>query len=155
MVKMKEANELVQKLLAADIGELHGTAQHLQRTIAFSCSRSPGTQGSLSQTPRAPGAPFSVCSPTPSPSHLLSTGNRCVLNPLMPPELESSPLPVHLPGHPHPPQSPATDSSTPRLPVLITPATRDLSPEPLYGQHCYLDTGCFIWVSQQTWDPDC
>lgn len=111
MVKMKEANELVQKLLAADIGELHGTAQHLQRTIAFSCSRSPGTQGSLSQTPRAPGAPFSVCSPTPSPSHLLSTGNRCVLNPLMPPELESSPLPVHLPGIPTllspPPQIPA------------------------------------------------
>lgn len=69
---MKEANEPVQKLLAADVGELHGTAQRLQRRQCFT-----GTQGSLSQTPQAPGDPSSVGSPTPSPSHLLSVGQVC------------------------------------------------------------------------------
>lgn len=37
---MKEADEPVQKLPAADVGELRGTAQHLQRTV-LSCSRMP------------------------------------------------------------------------------------------------------------------
>lgn len=54
IVKMKESNQLIQKLLATDIGELHSTAQHLQRRTAgsqasFFAEAGPesGHQGSL------------------------------------------------------------------------------------------------------------